>query len=350
MSSTVELSGPGISPDRFRRHVHLAILALAIGTSLVVTVKVAAYLVEGRGLFADFTVFWTAGRFHDVYNGESITLAQKWILGQTPELRPFVYPPTALLFVKPLGLLTYRAAIVLWTVAGGACFVAASSAYGKRGLLSLLSPMFGLAVLVGQASLFLGAALSGPIAMLGSRPLLAGLVLGLLGAVKPQLAILIPLALVAGRHWCSLAAAVVAGAIAVAASLVFGAQMWSDWLNSLPAFVREVQGESFRNMNMAAGPLFAPMGVGSVWYVWRRTERPELRLLGLVGGICLCVPYVMNYDLVAMAPAATVLLLSRDWRAWLVSLFGFVVFWLSPFIVTLGAAYLASRYSRCQPA
>jgi hypothetical protein len=58
----------------------------------------------------------------------------------------------------------------------------------------------------------------------------------------------------------------------------------------------------------------------------------------------------MNYDLVAMAPAATVLLLSRDWRAWLVSLFGFVVFWLSPFIVTLGAAYLASRYSRCQPA
>jgi len=59
---------------------------------------------------------------------------------------------------------------------------------------------------------------------------------------------------------------------------------------------------------------------------------------------------MMNYDMAAMAPAAAAMLLHRDWRVWLVGLFGFVVFWASPFIVTCGAAFLASRYDRCRVA
>jgi len=83
--------------------------------------------------------------------------------------------------------------------------------------------------------------------------------------------------------------------------------------------------------------LFRSLCVG---YVWIRTTRAELRLVALVGGTCLSVPYMMNYDLATMAPAAAVLLLHRDWRVWLTGFFVFAGFWLSPFFGSLGAAAL----------
>ena len=129
----------------------------------------------------------------------------------------------------------------------------------------------------------------------------------------------------------------------VLTSLLLGPHLWVEWFKSLPAFAAQVLAPNYRVMNWAPGLWFAPIGVGSVWYVFRSTTVPEIRLVSLVSGTCLCLPYMMNYDLVAMTPAAGVLLFKRDWESWVVGFFALGLIWFSPIIVAAGAAYLAYR-------
>lgn len=323
------------------RYSHMAVLVLAIATSLIAMFSIAKSAGESHGVGADFSVFWTAARFADPYDAAALTNAQLWLLAPHPGLRPFAYAPSALLLIRPVGWLDYSAALALWTALGVTCFAAASGLYGRRGLLALAAPMLWLTILVGQASLFLGAALAAGVKLLESRPAVAGALFGVLGAAKPQIAILLPLALLCGRHWRALAAAVIAGSALILASLPLGLQLWVEWFNSLGAFTNQVLGADFQAMNMAPGIDFAPLGILSAGYVWTRTKRSELRLFAVAAGACLCVPYMGNYDLVAMAPAAGVLLLGRDWREWLVGFFGITILWFSPFLTVIGAAALA---------
>jgi len=331
------------SSDWLYRYAHIAIIGIAVGTSLISIAKVAFFLFEHGSLFADFTVFWTAARFDDVYNARAITLAQQWILGPNPDLRPFAYPPSALLFLKPLQLLHYPSALALWLSAGIVCFGSSVWLYGQRALLAWLSPMVGLSIVIGQASLFTAAAIAAGVALLEKRPIVAGVLFGGIGAIKPQLAVLVPLALVCGHHWKALGAAMLVGATAVLLSLLLGAHLWVEWFDSIGGFLKQVQGAPFRRPDVAPGLIFAPIGVLSVVYVWTRTARAELRLLSLVGGTCLSVPYMMNYDLATMAIAAAVLLLDRDWRVWTIGFLAFAGFWLSPFIGAVGAVALSHR-------
>jgi hypothetical protein len=347
MMASIPRDGQGApEDDRIYRLGHIAMVAIAVAASLIATARMTAHLASGGGLFADFAVFWTAARFDDVYNAQAITVAQEWIVGPSPVARPFVYPPSALLLLKPLQWLDYRSAIAIWMSGGIICFGTAMWLYGRRALLAWLAPMVGLSIMVGQASLFTGAALAAGIALLEKRPILSGVLLGVLGAIKPQLALLVPLALICGRHWKPLIVAAACGATVLLASLPLGPHLWIEWFQSLGGFLDEVQGPAFRQPDIAPGLWFAPIGVVSVGYVWTRTARPELRLVALVGGTCLAVPYMMNYDLATMAPAAAVLLLDRDWRVWLIGFFIFAGFWLSPFFGSLGAAGLTRWKTR----
>ena len=60
-------------------------------------------------------------------------------------------------------------------------------------------PQVVLAIVLGQTTLWIGALLIWGVWLLRERPLLAGLLFGIAAAVKPQFAILIPVALLAGR-------------------------------------------------------------------------------------------------------------------------------------------------------
>ena len=323
-------------------HTIVIVVGAALAVIGVAAIAKAAFP-SSPLLFSDFTVFWSAARSPNAYDAGALTRAQKWLFPNGSALRPFAYPPSALLLLKPLGLLSFPTATALWTALGASCFAAATATYGRRAFLGLLSPMFALSALLGQASLFLGGALAAAVAELKTRPAVAGALLGLVGVTKPSLAILVLPALIVSRHWRALIAAIAAGAAVIAASLLLGPHLWVEWFKSLPGFLDQVEGRNFRAMNSAPGLIFAPVGILSVWYVWTHTERPDLRLLALVSGTCLCVPYMMEYDLVAMAPAAAMLLVGRDWRGWLVGCCGFIVFWLSPLIVALGTPFLVYR-------
>src|SRR5947199_191898 len=69
------------------------------------------------------------------------------------------------------------------------------------------------------------------------RPLLAGVLLGVGAAIKPQIFLLVPLALAADRQWRTMLAAGVTGAaLAAASALVWGVDVWRQWLQALPRF------------------------------------------------------------------------------------------------------------------
>ena len=89
--------------------------------------------------------------------------------------------------------------------------------------------------IAGQNAFLTLALLLGGVGLLGRRDFAAGAILGLL-SYKPQLALMVPVALLAARHWRALAGAAVSASFAVALSAAtFGLAPWWDWLgHTLP--------------------------------------------------------------------------------------------------------------------
>src|SRR5207248_624969 len=90
---------------------------------------------------------------------------------------------------------------------------------------------------------FLTAALAGfALLWLDRRPLAAGVAIGFL-AIKPQLAVLFPLALLAEGRWRTMAvAALTVLALSVASLAAFGWEDWAAFVRHLPA--TQAMGES----------------------------------------------------------------------------------------------------------
>src|SRR5450759_1306515 len=85
----------------------------------------------------------------------------------------------------------------------------------------------------GQNGAWSAALLGGGLSLLERRPVAAGMLFGLF-VYKPHLALLIPVALIAGRQWRALIAAGVTTVIVLALSVVlFGPDVWADWLRNV---------------------------------------------------------------------------------------------------------------------
>jgi hypothetical protein len=312
--------------------VRLGFLLCTLACALLATYDFGRQVVVHNLTLSDFTVFWTAARFERVYDTVEFTRAQLEHFSFGDSIRPFPYPPTALLFVKPLQWFSFEMGAMIWTAAGVAAFLFACNLYGRAGHLAVLAPMAALSVLAGQASLLLGAGLSAGVALADRRPIIAGILFGLVGSIKPTMAALVPLALILAGNKRALATAVIVGASIVAASLVRGPSYWIDWIQSLPAFMHQVAGRGFRQTNVAPGLWFAPLGLATVAYVFHANKRADVRLIALVSGTACCTPYMMGYDMVTMAPAAAALMLKRNPLGWIVGslAFAFVFLRLAP--------------------
>lgn len=161
------------------------------------------------------------------------------LLSQPMSLRPFVYPPSYLLLVLPFGLLPFTASWLLFeTATAGLLAAALWLGSDERPCIRwfvLCGALLGPAAAInfgGGENAFLSAGLlvGGLRLVRHGRPATGGVLLGLL-SVKPQFAILAPVALVATRDWRALGWCVV-GALGLAASsaAVFGAALWQHWL------------------------------------------------------------------------------------------------------------------------
>ncbi len=200
---------------------------------------------DGTITAGDFHVLWSYARLMlvqpaaDLYDVGRLHVFQVG-LGMDPSRDfPFPYPPTFLLLVWPLGLLPLGQAYYAWIGLTYAAFV--WSVAGPRPnalvvLAILAAPVSTMGMIAGQSGFLSGALLIGGLRLIGTRPCLGGLLLGLL-TYKPQFGLLVPVALVAAGAWRGIGTTACVILLLVAlTTAMFGGSIWPDWLASLSGY------------------------------------------------------------------------------------------------------------------
>lgn len=290
---------------------------------------------SGKPFGADFLPYWAASKLAmagdpaAIFSRQEIYAVERGVIGAeiTPKIWP--YPPTFLLMVLPLSLLPYVISFICWLAVTGSGFVyVARRLIPKKPVtwLVLVFPGTVTNFLYGQNG-FLSAALLGGGLLLAERyPFTGGCLLGLL-SYKPQLAVLISLALAAGRYWRALLGAVISAVgLALASLLVLGSNVWIAFFKNLPldaglmnrahlwgkmpTVFAAARLEGASQELAAAIQAVAIIGVIlAVGWVWCRRSPLPIRGSVLAVGIFLATPYAFDYDL-------TILALPFAWLGW----------------------------------
>jgi hypothetical protein len=189
----------------------------------------------------DYMSFWAAGRLTLGGNAEAAYdiarhhAVQEAAIGHQQSLMPFPYPPPFLLAVTPFSLLPYVPAFVLWVALSALLYWRAAMTYASTPY-AMAQPAVLLTSLIGQSAFVTAAIMLAGLRHLDRRPFLAGGILGLM-IVKPQLALLLPVAVVAGRRWSAVPAALLTMGLACATAwLAFGAATFQGFLHLLPVY------------------------------------------------------------------------------------------------------------------
>ena len=354
---------------------------------------VYAYALRGQ-IGEDGMVFhtavraWIEGNLSQVYDGEWLTQQinsrfAAW-LTKPIALHPWVYPPSFLLLLLPFGYLPFGIAFFLAETAGFAAIaVAACSRVSARRVMFfslVLSPATAANVLLGQNAFLTGALLTGGAGLLRRSPLLAGVLLGLL-SYKPQFFIMVPVLLVAGRHWrTAIMTGITAATLALGSLTLFGVQPWHSWVGLITGrsglfhdWVAEARvkgmsvyacaitfGMSSANANIVQTVAII-VAATSVYFAFSAAIRDNLRIAILLAATFLAAPHAANYDAILLSVAA-ILVLSAAYEErvklggsllaatiWLCPLFNppaaFAVGVITPFIVLgfIGTIILSQR-------
>ena len=183
-------------------------------------------------------------------------------------------------------------------------------------LFALAAPAVLIGAVGGQNGAWTAALLCGGLALMERRPYLAGVLFGMM-VYKPHLAILLPVALIAGRKWRTFfATCATAAALLGASVLVFGTELWALYFrnaNVLRHVILEENGVVHRMVSVfvAARPLGASIetayiiqaasGVvacAAVAAVWFNDAPAGIRNAVLLLATCFATPYLQDYDLV----------------------------------------------------
>lgn len=338
------MAAGGDDPDNQPASAARLLFAALIGLTLAAyaaLVMVAALNTHGRiglggaPLFYDFSVFHKAGALAnaghaaDAYDdGKMIAAQHAAFPGSTLRL-PWNYPPTFQLMLMPFGALPYVAAWLIWSCLLYGCYaflIGRLVRDTRHRVFLLLAPGVAVNLFFGQNGVLSTVLMGGGVLLLGSRPILAGILLGML-AYKPQLALLAPLALIAGREWRALAAAAASQAALAALSVaVLGIAPWIDFLHKIshPAAVLASSSDwravpSVMTFAKTIGLadqasavchwIIAALAASVTLWIWWRRHHPLLRLGVLAAATLLVTPYLRAYDLaLTILPIAVVLI------------------------------------------
>jgi hypothetical protein len=259
-------------------------MVLALVCAAIVSAALVFATVYGHGVAADFGALWRAARTDRPYAPD--------------DFAPFAYPPPALLWIKPFGLLPFWPAAVLWSVLSLCCYVAVT----RRPLLAV-SPAAVQCLLFGQTSML--------VAALILSPRMRGFLIGVAMTLKPQLLFLAPLVFAVRSDWRTLASMACGAALSVAASvLLFGVHSWTDWLGALPHFGNVVAERNLWWVTIT--PYGTAMRFGlNPWPFWAAgaavalyaavRSRADPVFVSVLASL-LASPYAVAHDLVALLP------------------------------------------------
>ncbi|ESQ83515.1 hypothetical protein AEAC466_12630 [Asticcacaulis sp. AC466] len=321
-----------LNPERARVYGWMILIAF-LASAIWISVANTLIFHTPDPLGGDFLSFYAAsklalaGHAADAWRPEIHGAVENSLFGGDHGYLAFFYPPPYLLACFPLALLPFGVALCVWLGVTTAAGVAALRAYLKGvadiplGWMPLIAfPAVWINMSTGQNGALTLAILATGFWLADRRPILAGLVLGLL-VVKPQLAIVLPLAFaVTGRWKTFLATGLSAAALCVIAYLAFGTDAYAAfWANSQyasqtlnnglvdPALMQSL----FAALRQYGAPLPVAYGahallatgiLGALTYL-ALTRKPDAYTLGAlcVAATLLVTPFSLKYDLLISA-------------------------------------------------
>ncbi|MCF6275937.1 MAG: DUF2029 domain-containing protein [Robiginitomaculum sp.] len=286
----------------------------------------------------DFMNYWMgakltlSGEAEILFDKSAYYLRLKQEFGPNLSFHNWSYPPNTLLLLWPFGFLPYMWAYAVWTAAGVASFFyAVRQLVGNKiaALVLVAAPHTFLCRVTGQNGLFTAALIIlAFVNIKQGKPIIAGILIGLL-TFKPQLGLLIPVALLLSRQWrVFYVAAIVTLLFASLSVLVLGLDPWFHYIGKTVPLQREIlanAGLPFNNMVPSAFMTAKNLGfsLGTAWgmqaiistlalgaLVWGflRRQAAAIQFVLLVITTLLFSPYMVNYDMLILAPAAYVLM------------------------------------------
>jgi Glycosyltransferase family 87 len=293
---------------------------ISIFLGLLTATAVAIHQIgQAAPFYRDFFDFWRLTVI--ALNHPELTYDPASITG----VGPFAYPPTALLVFTPFALMPFPIAYSVWVLGWLTFYLSVATYLFDRlkllgiALLVLASPVWTVALL-GQTTLALGALILTALLVMPQRKLLAGVMFGIAAIIKPQTVVMMPLALLATRDWRVIAsAATVAFISGIIATIIFGFDIWFDWLGAFPGFFAAQA--KMNQVQISLWPLasksyllfsiLALLASFIVWTTFRATNRVDHRLVSLIGSAWLISPYVPDYELAMIAPAVVAYILKE---------------------------------------
>jgi arabinofuranan 3-O-arabinosyltransferase len=280
-----------------------------------------------RAIGDDFINFWSGPylawhhRAAEIYNFAAFHTFEQSITGRDLQAYQYSYPPTLLVLMAPFAVVPYLPALVLWLVGGWYSFYRALRLAKPKGgaiLLAAATPAVFVNMIGGQNGTWIAALFGAGLGLLDRRPIIAGCCLGLL-VNKPQLGLLVPLALLAGRRWQALAAAALTAAALIAiAAFCFGLEIYGDYLRQvarlrhfiledgvvdpwggmLSVFVAARRLGADVPEAYAVQMVFSVVAAVAVATAWFRHASFGVRNALLVLCACMATPYLQDYDMV----------------------------------------------------
>jgi len=337
-------TGAWLTRARVRLWSIAVLIAAAAGLGFVLATAHGLVDFLNRPLGTDFSSFYAAGA-HVLagetgapYDAARQHAGEQAIFGPDTPFYSFLYPPFFLFVAAALARLPYGLALALWQGVSLAFYLLAMAALLRSGpaaqaeprvaadrlwlLVALAFPAVFVNLGHGQNGLLTAALVGGALALLDARPIVAGVLFGLL-AYKPQFGLMIPLALIAGGYWRTVAAAAVTVALLVLATFAaFGPEVWRAFFTST-GFTRTVLLESgdvgwykmqsaFAWVRLWGGPValaYAVQGAltlavaGTLTWLWRGAVAFALKAAALCLAVLLGTPFSLDYDLMVLAPA-----------------------------------------------
>lgn len=323
--------GTWISRDRMIVYPAM-MLVLTLAATVFVVWSNGGVMPNGAPFGTDFVSYWVAAR--EAIAGNPLvpydrTLFEPAQRALFPEAGyfAFFYPPHYLVYMLPFGALPFYAALGAWmAVSFGFCLWVLTRIAGSSlqvAVLALAFPAAFLTIAHGQNAFLSAALFGGGLYLLPRRPVLAGILFGLL-TYKPQLGLLIPLALLAAGQWRAIWSAGATLAVLVAGSaMVLGPEVWAAFLTqsdqAMEALTLGLVGwqkmvsayAGLRLSGVSDGAAMAVHGAlavavaASVVWAWlpRNGVAGETKAALLLTGALIATPFGLNYDLYLLAPA-----------------------------------------------
>lgn len=367
------------STDRWPKHgkhwvdarlirVYPAIFLLIYGGFFIYRFAFADGLMDpwGEPVGSDYSIFRAAsflileGRPSAPYDMETLVETMRTMLPQFRDSALWNYPPFFHFAIFWLALLPYIPAYVLWCAVTFVPLALVMRRIAPRPQTLWVVAAFPgtfMNLAHGHNGFLSAALLGGGLTLVARRPILAGVLFGLL-TFKPHLGILVPLGLICARQWkVFFSAAATTGVISAVSLAVFGIEPWTAFLDNLTSAGALLSGGQFRiekmpslyatlilldvdkTLSIAAHGVLAVLVIPMVaWVWWKRGATPAAAAL-LVTGTLFLSPYLYEYDLMVMAVPIGLLAWEGcryGWLPWEREIL--VLAWLTPLLVTVSGA------------